>query len=193
LVRARLTPEEFVEFHSWPGYQRIVDCLNEIGKYRSARPFKSRQLLLVGPPNIGKTSLINKLQQFVAVYPMGVSNWFPRYRAYSYQVIAWNEFRLNLMPYTQLLQFLEGSMMDLEYKGGSTLKADNPLIIMTSNLSLRQHLWQKFKHEPALLKTAAQSLPARVEQVQVPPLKDLFLLQKLIVSVSEVDAQQIDQ
>lgn len=181
LISQELTNLEQNEFYSWEGYQIIVDYINQIGKYRSTRPFKSKQLLLVGDPNIGKTSLINTLQKFISVYPMGISNWFPRYSSNACQLIAWNEFRLTLMPYTQLLQFLEGSMMDLQYKGGSVLKRDNPLIIMTSNLRLSEHLYQKFRSESTLLIAGSKNLSARIQEICVPFGKTLFLLQKLII------------
>lgn len=44
------------------------------------------------------------------------------------------------MPYGQLLNVLEGEPTDLPYKGGSTLKRDNQLIFMTSNMTLEQHI-----------------------------------------------------
>lgn len=183
LIQRELTPLEQEEFYSWHGYQQIVDKINEIGRFNSNRPFKSKQLLLVGPPDIGKTSLINALQVHIPVYPMGVSNWFPRYQANTYRVIAWNEFRLSLMSYPLLLQFLEGSYMDLQYKGGSTLKSDNPLVIMTSNLTLKNHIWRKFKNDEYLLKAALLNAPARIDEIVIPEFKDLFFLQKLIVPI----------
>jgi len=186
LIEQELTQLELDEFHSWLGYQTIVDYINQIREYRSFRPFKSKQLILVGEPNIGKTSLINKLQELLAVYPMGVSNWFPRYSSGIYQIISWNEFRLSLMPYTQLLQFLEGSMMDLQFKGGSVLKKDNPLIIMTSNLRLSSHLFQKFKNDTELLVIASQNLSVRIQEILIPFGKNLFFLQKLIIKADKL-------
>ena len=184
LIRSTLTTSELELFHSWSGYQTIVDKINDIGIFKSNRPFKSKQLLLVGPPDTGKTSLINKLQPHIPIYPMGVSNWFPRYASNTYRAIAWNQFRLNLMPYPQLLQFLEGTYMDLPYKGGSTLKWDNPIVIMTSNISLKNHLTKKFKSDQILLKAALQNAPARIDEVILPEYKDLFFLQKLILPLT---------
>lgn len=43
-----------------------------------------------------------------------------------------------------LNQFLAGDSMRLAMKGNFTLKQDNPLVIMTSNYSLREHVNKKF-------------------------------------------------
>ena len=185
LIQQELSPLEQKEFYSWEGYQRIVDKINEIGKFKSNKPFKSKQLLLVGPPNTGKTSLIRALQPHIPIYPMGVSNWFPRYLSNTYRIISWNEFRLTLMPYPQFLQFLEGSYMDLQYKGGSTLKSDNPLIFMTSNLTLRNHIQNKFKNNTCFKKTALLNASARIDEIIIPNFKDLFFLQKLIIPLKD--------
>lgn len=181
-IRAVLSDAEFQIFQSWVGYCTIVGFINEIFKYGPDRPFKSKQLLLVGPPNVGKTSLVNEISRHVATYEMGVSNWFPRYCSGVYSLISWNEFRLSAMPYANLLRFLEGTPMDLQYKGGSTLKKDNPLMIASSNLTYSEHLFKKFNAYSKLpqLRAALQNLPARLTQLQIPTGFDLFILIKLV-------------
>lgn len=178
------TLDELVKFDSWPGYQAIIDKINEILVYGSARPFKSKQLLLVGRPDIGKTSLVRKIQQFSAAYHLDVSNWFPNYRDGVYTLIFWDQFKLKGgMSHTDLLKFLQGSPMDLQYKGGSSLRRDNQLIIMTSNMTLQQHIRLKFKDQQQRL-LANANLTTRIQQVIVPEGHDLFCLLKLISSVS---------
>ena len=160
---------------------KIVCKINEIVCHGSNRPFKSKQLLLVSPPNCGKTSLALKIKQHISVYHMGVRNWFPAYRSGVYKMILWDQFNLHSMPYPELLKFLQGLQMDLQYKGGSTLKTDNQLIFMTSNMSLSEHIAGRFKNQHSR-QLAEANLRARIQEVILPPGCDLFLLQKLLVS-----------
>ena len=181
LIRDTLSDSEYVIYRRSQGiYDQVIAKLNEVVKYKFERPFKSKQLLLVGPPDTGKTSLIRQIQKHCAVYHMDVSNWFPAYRDQVYGVIAWNQFKLKGgMTHTDLLKFLEGYPMDLEYKGGSSLRRDNQLIIMTSNMTLQQHINLKFKdnHQKDLAKA---NLKSRIEEIILPKDVDLFLLQNLI-------------
>ena len=181
LAKQALTQKQYRWYTSHVGiYGKIVGKINEIVERKFDRPFKSKQLLLVGPANTGKTSLIRQIQKHTAVYHMDVSNWFPSYRDGVYPVIAWNEFKLKGgMSHTDLLKFLEGYPMDLQYKGGSSLRRDNQLIIMTSNMTLDQHIDFKFKDQKQR-SLARDNLRARIQQIVLPPGIDLFLLQKLL-------------
>lgn len=183
LIQSTLTPEQLKIYDSWNGFQVIVDKLNQIILYGCKRQFKTKQLLLVGPPNTGKTSLVRQIQNHCAVYHLDVSNWYPNYRDGVYPLLFWDQFKLKGgMSHTDLLKFLQGSPMDLQYKGGSSLRRDNQLIIMTSNMTLIQHINLKFKddHQRSL---AYQNLAVRIEQVRVPIGYDLFLLRKLCTMV----------
>ena len=180
LIQRILSPSELQIYNSWGGYQTIVNYLNQIVFYGCTRPFKSKQLLLVGPPDTGKTSLIRQLQKHVATYHLDVSNWYPNYRDNVYKLFFWDQFKLKGgMSHTDLLKFLQGSPMDLQYKGGSSLRCDNQLIIMTSNMTLDQHIQIKFK-DKRLIQLAQANLSTRIEQVILPNTLNLFLLQKLI-------------
>ena len=182
-IEACLNLSQLNTYDSWKGYQTIVDYLNQVPAFRFDRPFKSKQLFLVGVPDTGKSSLIRQIQKYTAVYHMDVSNWFPRYQNQVYPLIFWDQFKLKGgMPHTDLLKFLQGSPMDLQYKGGSTLRNQNQLIVMTSNMSLDQHINLKFKDQSQRV-LARDNLRARVYQVAIPSGLDLFLLLKLIVSI----------
>lgn len=180
LIQENLTSEQLQLYDSWEGYQMIVDHLNSVPTHGGHRPHKSKNLLLVGRPNIGKTTLALKIQESVATYGFGVENWFPKYQNWVYPMILWNQFNLRTMPYPQLLNILEGIPTDLPYKGGSTLKRDNQLIYMTSNMNLEQHIRSRFSNEEHRA-LARANLKARITQVEVPQHLDLFLLTKLIV------------
>ena len=163
-------------------YNNVISKLNQVLTYGFNRPHKSKQLLIVGVPNTGKTSLALKIRQFTSVYFMGVHNWFPSYKPEVYRMILWNQFNLRTMPYPELLNLLEGVPMDLQYKGGSVLKTDNQLIYMTSNMTLQQHICARFSSEQAR-QLARANLRARIDQIILPEGIDLFSLIKVIKPV----------
>ena len=179
LIESRLSPVELKQFDSWSGYQKIVDHLNQIPKWGCHRPHKTKNLLIVGRPDTGKTSLALKIEKWCPVYYKGVSNWFPSYRSGVYTMTLWNEFLLQGIPYSDTLNFLEGTKMDLQYKGGVTCRTDNQLTYMTSNLSLEQHICNRFRSEANRVQSRL-NLRARITEVIIPDHLNLFLLFKLI-------------
>ena len=191
LIESQLTPNELKTFDSWNGYQTIVNYLNQIPIHGYKRPLKTMNLLITGPKSVGKTSLIerdlaesrNCIEKYCSVYPMGTKTWWPNYKCETYKLIYWNEAKLTSYSYDTILKVLEGSKVDLPYKGGSVLKYDNPLVIMASNMTLEQMILQKFNYNPKYQKMARQNLSVRVQNVVVPPRYDLFLLQKLLVPI----------
>lgn len=187
LIQSRLSPQELHTYDSWSGYQTIVDHLNQVVVDGAKRPFKTRQLLVVGPAGVGKTSLVSEpnnkagrtpIEQLVSTYHMGMRHWFPKYQDGVYRLILWNQMKLTSYAYDFLLKFLEGSPVDLPYHGGATKKADNQLVYMTSNLPLERHICLKFWN-PQDRQAARQNLSKRITQVVIPPGYNLFLLQKL--------------
>ena len=187
LIEQRLTSQERKVFDSWEGYCKIVNYINQIHYFGGNRPFKSKQLFLVGPPNTGKTSLNRAIARSVATYQMGVSRWWPQYRDGVYSFFSWNQFRLGVMEYPNLLKLLDGTPMNLQKKGDHAPRGDNQLIIMNSNLSYRSHLRKKFRSwdDEMALKAALKNFPARVEQLMIPEGVTLFLLQKLLVPLDQ--------
>ena len=189
LIQARLSPQQLYTYDSWDGYQRIVDYLNQVVTQGGYRQMKTLNLLLTGAPSIGKTSLFHNpnhksdkacVQDFIAVYPMGMSTWFPQYRSGVYKLILWNQAKLTSYSYDLLLKLLQGSYVDLSTKGGVAPKRDNPLIIMTSNMTLQQMIRQKFGYRQDYMQMARRNLAVRVQNVIVPAGYNLFILQKLL-------------
>ena len=189
LIESQLSPSELKTFDSWKGYQTIVNYLNQIVTLGYKRPLKTMNLLISGLPSVGKTALFlddlnhtyNCVQRYTSVYPMGTRTWWPNYRSCVYNLIVWNEAKLTSYSYDTILKVLQGSQVDLQYKGGSTLKIDNPLVIMLSNLTLQQMIKQKFGYSNQYVQMARKNLSVRVENVIVPNGYNLFLLQKLLV------------
>lgn len=193
LIQSRLSPQQLKLYDSWSGYQTIVNYLNQIVLYKGDRDPKTKNLLLTGAPNCGKSALVwhpkphshfNPISKYFSVYPMGMKDWFPEYKSGVYPCIYWNEAKLTSYSYDVILQVLDGSPVMLPSKGSSHKKIDNPLIIMTSNMTLNQMIQQKFNYSKDLMHMARQNLSARVQNVIVPAKHDLFLLQKLMVFAS---------
>ena len=190
LILSKLTPEELTIYDSWPGYQTIVDYLNTMVTLKGARQQKSRNLLITGSPNTGKSALVwqrnplvnrTSLLSYCSIYPMGMSNWFPNYNSDVYHAIYWNEAKLTSYSYDVILKLLDGSPVDLPAKGGNHKKVDNPLVIMTSNMTLDELISQKFGYNKFFLKMAHANLSVRIQNVIIPEGYNLFLLQKLLI------------
>ena len=184
LIRERLDQRELIMYQNWSGYAKIVEFINEILTYTWDRPFKSRHILLVGRPNIGKTTLFRELQKYVPAYPLGTHGvWFPDYADHVFKFLRWDEFNLSIYSYPLLLKLLEGSHLKLPVKGSHANRFDNQLIVMTSNLTLEQHICQKFKKATHRAHARA-NLGARICQVVVHKRRKLFFLTKLFKSLA---------
>ena len=191
LIQSRLSSQQLHLYDSWSGYQTIVDFLNHMILQKGSRQEKSLNLLITGAPNTGKSALVwqrnplpgrSSVSSFCSVYPIGMSQWFPKYQSDVYHCIYWNEAKLTSYSYDTILKLLDGSPLDLTNKGSVSRKVDNPLIIMTSNLTLQQMIHQKFHYNSSYVQLARDNLSVRVKNVIVPEGYDLFLLQKLLVS-----------
>ena len=189
LIQATLTPPELEIYDSWSGYQTIVSYLNQIPAYGYKRPIKTKNLLITGPSNIGKTSLMesdlndtyNCVERYCSIYPMSAKTWWPNYKSETYQVISWNQAKLTAFSYDVILKVLEGSKVDLPQKGTSTLKYDNPLVVLTSNMTLEEMIKQKFGYNKSYMQMARRNLAVRVQNVVIPDGYTLFILQKLLM------------
>lgn len=192
LIESVLTPSELKRYDSWNGYQKIVNYLNTMIVQKGNRQQKSLNLLITGLPNTGKSALVwqrNPLpnraavSNYCSVYPIGMQHWFPRYSSDVYHCIYWNQAKLTSYSYDTILKLLDGSPLDLPTKGGSSRKIDNPLIIMTSNMTLQQMIKQKFGYNSDYVSMARSNLAVRVQNVIVPKGYDLFILQKLLIPI----------
>ena len=193
LIQQRLSPQQLLTYDSWSGYATIVNYLNQIPLKGNKRPMKTKNLLLSGPAHVGKTSLFHNpnhqtdqtcIQDFCAIYHMGMNTWFPKYRSHVYHMILWNQMKLTSYSYDTILKLLEGSFVDLPTKGSEAPKRDNPLIVMTSNMTLQQMIKLKFGYSQQLCQLARKNLAVRVQNVIVPQGYNLFLLQKLLANLS---------
>lgn len=103
------------------------------------KPRKSRtpHLMLIGPPLLGKTLLVNKLRKYLRVYDSPTEGqFFPPWTDGLFDLIVMEELHDGLSPST-LLRLLDGSPTLIKGYGCQMKKAVNTPIIITSNQSLR--------------------------------------------------------
>ena len=203
LISQRLNESELKQFYSHSCYQKIVDHINQIVTYpnfdwASMAPLKTKHLLLVGQPDTGKTSLVYHrandahpypgLAYYYATYYMAVGQkFFPPYKSFDYRLVNWQQFTINsdMFPkksYNRLLNYLDGSVSALPQKGRPAVeRQDNPKHILTSNLTLKEHILNTF-NSPQSREKASLNLPARIDCVLIPKGKNIHFLRKLFVS-----------
>ena len=192
LIQQVFTSDQLTLYYSWSGYQTIVNYLNTMILQKGNRDPKSLNLLITGAPNTGKSALVwhphphdhfNPISSYCSVYPIGMAQWFPKYQSDVYHCIYWNQAKLTSYSYDTILKLLDGSPLDLPNKGAVSRKVDNPLIIMTSNMTLDQMIHQKFHYSKQYQAMARKNLAVRVQNVIIPDGHDLFILQKLLIPV----------
>lgn len=187
LIQSTLNSSQLKVFYSHPFYSTIVNYLNQINLHGWSRPTHSKQLYIRGRSRIGKTSLIEVIQKLTSVYPVGTINWFPEFQNQTYKLMFWDQAKLNMMSFNQLLMLMDGRPFHLPFKGGSTPKRDNQLWIMCSNESLESQMIAMGKDVQKDLLTGLykdQQVNAvfnRIQELVIPNGCDLFLLQKLLM------------
>ena len=183
LVTQRLTPQQLVVYDSHPCFQTIVDHINQIPTHGPHRPHKTPNLFISGPKDIGKTALFTELSHLVGSYNMTVQNkYINHYSNNKYGFIIWNETKFTDFTHVWILRFLQGIQVSIPMRYNACIKRDNPIVVMTSNLSLAQHISNRYGDSPLLHSTATENLGARITHVHVPV--PMFFMQKLLVKAS---------
>ena len=185
LIKARLSDQEYNLFYSSDIYQNIVDKVNDIVVYGCNRPFKAHALLLVGPPNVGKTTFGLELQRRVATFTFPDDGWWQGYQSDVFKMIFWDQLDLRAFSYPKLLKFLQGLRMDLPIKGSHVTRNDNPLIFLTSNLSLEQHICKRFSSEQNRAHSRA-NLRVRIDEVNIGSTPIFFMIKLLVAPTEDV-------
>ena len=184
LVKARLSDEEYSLYQNNTIYERIVNLINDTVRYGSNRPHKAKALFLTGAPNTGKTTLGLALQSKMGTFTFPDDGWWQGYQSGVFKLIMWNEFNLRRLAYPTLLKFLQGLRMDLPIKGSHVTRSDNPLIFLTSNMSLEKLICKRFSSQQNRAKSRA-NLAVRIDEIDIGQ-NPVFMLTKLLVSPTEV-------
>ncbi len=103
---------------------------------KKKRKFKQEQLYIWGDTNMGKTSLIEKLSDYLDIYYLPAEDYYDTYLDNSYDLVVMDEFK-GQKRVSFLNQFLQGSTMPLPKKGSQYVKCQNLPCIFLSNYSLR--------------------------------------------------------
>lgn len=185
LIEGQLTKEELKTFNQYPCFKEIVAFINQIPRWGHQRPHKTLNLFLWGPKGIGKTSFLTEgpknLSKLVPHYDINLQNkYLNRYYNNVYGFISWNQFKYTDFTPNWVLKLLEGANLEIPIRYASNIKRDNPLIIATSNMSLKEHIERRFKEEPRLREMAKSNLlNERIVEIEVPV--EMFFLQKLLI------------
>ena len=180
LIQQRLTPSELRTYDTYNVFQTIVDHINQIPTYGPHRPHKTKNLFVSGPKDIGKTAFALRLGELVGHYNLKYQNkYLNRYSNNKYGFILWNQVKLTDFTHTWILEFLQGVQVAIPMRYNACKKNDNPIVYMTSNLTLDTHLRNRFQNSSELYTHASQNLGSRITAVHVPV--PMFFMQKLLV------------
>lgn len=107
---------------------------------KEPREFKQRQLYIHGPQNMGKSSLIRRLDEYLNIYyvPRDDGEFCDEYEDGVYDLIVLDEFT-HKKTMQWMNQLLDGQVCYLKKKGGQILKRDNLPVIVLSNYSLEKN------------------------------------------------------
>lgn len=125
-----------------------VQC--EIRKHKR----KVKVLVLVGPPGIGKSHLVEESFPDAYKLKMGEQIWFDNYQG---EEVLWLEEFRGQIKISELLQMLEGIKQQLNVKGGHTY-ANWTTVVITSNEEPKQ--WY-----PKVAKATKEALMTRITHI----------------------------
>jgi len=132
------------------------------------RELKQKQLFIHGPPNMGKTTLIENLSKYLRVYMAPRDeDFYDAYEDGCYDLIVFDEFK-NTKTMQFMNQILDGQQFFLKQKGRQVLKKDRLPVIVLSNYGLDK-CYPKL-YEACLL----APLMARLEIVEVKSFISVF-------------------
>lgn len=128
---------------------------------REPREFRQAQLYIHGPPKMGKSTLCQKLDQFLKIYYVPRDeDFYDEYEDGVYDMIVFDEFT-NTKKMQFMNQMLDGQTFYLRKKGGQILKKQNLPVMILSNFSLEQN-YKKLEEKGML-----EPLRSRLKIVEV--------------------------
>lgn len=128
----------------------------------SPRPRKTKQLMIIGPTNTGKSTLVDHLSKYFSIYYMPREDFYDEYYDNRYNLCVFDEFAA-CKSIQWLNMWLEGTNMNLRKKGSQYLKMNNIPTIILSNLTLEEVYYNIATEKPQLI----EALKARLTIVFV--------------------------
>lgn len=177
----------FNAYPSWhnPGYAESTRIIYRwlCNNLDCDRPRKQKQLYIHGPPNLGKSALIERLGYFFLTYDIPNERFYDGYDNH-FQLCVLDEFSGG-KTIQWLNRFLDGSKFTLAKKGSQYVKVNNPPVIILSNLTLEECYAKALLYRPLCL----AALKCRLEIVELeeplfPFIEAVFPLEKP-VSISD--------
>jgi len=113
---------------------RLNSCtIGECITFQFTMKFKAKQLYIFGPPNTGKTSLLQQYNEATLFYAPNNNDW-NGFNEDIHKIIVFDEFH-GQVPLSTMLQVLQGTKIRLNTKGGSIDKTKNCMCIILSNVA----------------------------------------------------------
>jgi len=137
-----LPDHDFMWPASWPV---VVDWLN--GNLGVERVHRQKQLYIWGGTALGKTLLVIWLERYWHIFRMPHSKWMEGFSPLKHQLAICDEFN-GCYPISFINEFVQGTPMHLEVKGGMLFKSKNIPVIFLSNKPL--HEWYRSDNDPAV-------------------------------------------
>ncbi len=129
---------------------------------RKPRVFKQKQLMIIAPPDCGKTGLINTLSEHLSIYHVPqLEDFDDMYQDDLFDLIVYDEFKGG-RRITDLNRWLEGSTFPIRLKGGQRLKKENLPVIILSNYELQECYHSVRNQEMALAPLRARLTTIRI-------------------------------
>lgn len=155
-----------------PPIAGLTDANKQIAEWicsniRSQRKFKDPQLFITGKKNLGKTSLIEWLGQFLSVYHIPQTEDFYDLYTDDYDLVVFDEFKgQKTIQWMNL--FLQGSAMNIRKKGSQYMKMKNLPVIILSNYTLGD-CYPKANEDGRL-----ETLRARLIEIEIDSFIDFY-------------------
>ncbi len=144
---------------TFPEEQDILFWLRD--NIKCDRPFKKEQLWIHGPKGTGKTSLIEWLRKFLAVYDVPHEDYDDDWEDGCYDLAFIDEFK-GTRKITWMNRFVQGGTMRIRKKGTQGMKRENIPVIVCSNYRICD------AYSDAVPDIAKETLACRFLQVEIP-------------------------
>lgn len=119
----------------------IVRWLNK--NIKQERVLKQCQMLIQGPHNYRKSSLVQELEKYLTImYMPTLEDFFDSWQEDLYDLVVFDEWTYQQHNPQFINQFLDGSIMNVRIKGGQKMKKQNVPVMILTNQSQEEAFWK---------------------------------------------------